>query len=115
MKWGRVINNIFNLGIALEKLSTGEYILVHVSKTYHKHKKFIHVFEIGKISKKKMINSQISDIQGRSQTLYTTLCNDVVSHGAQIEGVWVFADHTRGNKSKQKGFKGYLRSQLHFS
>ena len=28
--------------------------------------------------------SRVTDIQGKSQTLYTTLCNDVVTHGAQI-------------------------------
>ena len=37
-------------------------------------------------------------IQGRSQTSYTATYNGVVSHGAQIGGLWVFADHTRKNK-----------------
>ena len=31
-----------------------------------------------------------TDIQGRSQTSYTALCNGVFSHGAQIVGLWVF-------------------------
>ena len=42
--------------------------------------------------------SMIIDIQGRSQTLYTTPCNGVVSHGAQIGGLPVFADQIRKNK-----------------
>ena len=29
------------------------------------------------------------------------LCNGIISHGAPIEGVRVFADHARGNKCKQ--------------
>ena len=40
-------------------------------------------------------------IQGRSQTLYTALCNGVISHGAQIRGLQVSADHTRKNKCSQ--------------
>ena len=36
-----------------------------------------------------------TDIQGRSQTWYTAPCNGVVSGGAQIGGIQVFADHTR--------------------
>ena len=39
-------------------------------------------------------------MQWRSQNLYTAPCNGVVSHGAQIGGLRVFADHTRKNKPK---------------
>ena len=42
-----------------------------------------------------MINVCITDVQKRSQTLYTAPCNGVVSHGAQIGGLPVFANHTR--------------------
>ena len=42
-----------------------------------------------------------TDIQGRSQTSYTTPCNGVLSPGAQIGGIWVFVVHTRRNKRKQ--------------
>ena len=38
------------------------------------------------------------DIHGISQTSYTAPCNGVVSHGAQIGGLRVFADHIRKNK-----------------
>ena len=41
-----------------------------------------------------------TDTQGRSQMWYTVLCNGVVSHGAQIRGIWVFANHTCKNKRK---------------
>ena len=41
-----------------------------------------------------------TDIPQRYQTSYTTLCNGVVSCGAQFGGLWVFADHTRKNKRK---------------
>ena len=40
------------------------------------------------------------DIHGRSQTSYTALCNGVVSHGAQIGGPHIFANHTGKNKRK---------------
>ena len=40
-----------------------------------------------------------TDLQGRSQTSYTTPCNGVLSQGAQIGGLWVFADHTRKNNA----------------
>ena len=38
------------------------------------------------------------DIHQRSQTSYTTPCNGIDSHGAQIGGLRVFADHTCKNK-----------------
>ena len=40
-----------------------------------------------------------TDIQGRSQTLYTTLCNGLVMHGAQIGGLSEFlpTTHTTTN------------------
>ena len=41
-----------------------------------------------------LISEITTDIQGRSQTLYTALSNGIVSHGAQIAGLGVFADHT---------------------
>ena len=40
------------------------------------------------------------DIHERSQTSYTAKCNGVISHGVQIEGLWVFTDHTCKNKHK---------------
>ena len=43
----------------------------------------------------------VTYIQGRSQTSYTAPCYGVISHGAQIEGIWVFADHTHENTRKQ--------------
>ena len=43
-----------------------------------------------------------SDLKGRSQSSYTVPCNVVVSHGAKIGGLQVFADHTRKNKRKKK-------------
>ena len=47
---------------------------------------------------------------GRSQTSYTTLCNGAsLAMGAQIEGIRVFADHTRGNKHKQNASKIFAR------
>ena len=38
----------------------------------------------------------------RSQNSYTTSCNGVISQGAPIEGIQVFAKHTRTNKPKTK-------------
>ena len=35
----------------------------------------------------------------KGDTSYTTPCNGVVSHGAQIGGLRDFADHTRKNKN----------------
>ena len=40
----------------------------------------------------------VTDIYGRSQIFYTSPCNGVGSHGAQIGSLWVFADHARKNK-----------------
>ena len=40
---------------------------------------------------------------GRSQTSYIALCNDVVSHGAQIGGLRVLADYTRKKQTQYKG------------
>ena len=48
-----------------------------------------------------MAYSSTTDIQGRSQTPYTVPCNGVISHGAQIGGLWGFADHTQ-KKCKTK-------------
>ena len=42
--------------------------------------------------------AQIIDIHGRSKTSYIPPCNGVISHGAQIGGLRVFADHTCKNK-----------------
>ena len=41
-----------------------------------------------------------TDIHPRSQISYTALCNGVISHGAQIGGLRVFADHRCRNKCK---------------
>ena len=43
-----------------------------------------------------------TDMEGRSQTSYTTPCNGVVNHGAPIGGIRVLTDHSRDNKRKQK-------------
>ena len=43
------------------------------------------------------VTVQSTDIQGRSQTSYTTPCDGVFSHGAQIGDLQVFANHTRKN------------------
>ena len=42
-----------------------------------------------------------SYIERRSQKSYNALCGGIVSHGAQIGGIQVFADHTSRNKRKQ--------------
>ena len=52
---------------------------------------------------------RIRDIQGTSQTSYTTPCNGVFSHGAQIGGIWDYADHTRRNKHKQNASTIFAR------
>ena len=44
--------------------------------------------------------SRPTDIHEKSQTSYTNQCNGIVNHGAQIGGLWVFADHTCKNKRK---------------
>ena len=36
-----------------------------------------------------------TDIQGRSLTLYSAPCNGIISHAAQIGGLWVFANYAR--------------------
>ena len=41
--------------------------------------------------------------------MYTTPCNGVISHGAQIGGIWVFADHTCGHKHKQNASTIFAR------
>ena len=57
-----------------------------------------------------------TDIHQRSQTSCTTLCNDVVSHGAQFGGLQVFAYHTCKDKHKINAFTicalVYLHSQI---
>ena len=53
-----------------------------------------------------------TDLDRRSRTSYTAPCNDVVSHGAPIGGIRVFADHTRGNRHKQKSVHN-LRVAFH--
>ena len=40
----------------------------------------------------------ITDMEGRSQTSYTTLYNAIVSYAAQIDEIQVLADHTHRNK-----------------
>ena len=50
-----------------------------------------------------------ADIDRRSQDSYTSLCNGVVSHGAPIGDIRVFADHTSGNKRKQNAFTIFAR------
>ena len=64
------------------------------------------------------------DIHQRSQTSYTPTCNGIVSHGAQIWGLWVFADHTckkkkthakqmhpRSSRAVQRFMRVYLHAQ----
>ena len=46
----------------------------------------------------------VSSIQRRFQTLYTALCNGVVSHGAQIGGLQVFANHTCKNTKQMRSW-----------
>ena len=47
-------------------------------------------------------NLQIStDVERISQNFYTAPCNGVVTHEAPIEGIRVFADHTRANKQNK--------------
>ena len=48
-----------------------------------------------------LISILSTDIEGRYQTPYTVQCNGVVSHGAQIGGLGVFADHTHTQKQTQ--------------
>ena len=56
-----------------------------------------------------------TEMQGRSQTSYTSPCNGVVSHGSQIGGLRVFADHARKNKSKAKASTIFSRSVALYS
>ena len=43
----------------------------------------------------------ITDIDRRVRNSHTAVCNGVVSYGALIGGIWVFANHTHSNKCKQ--------------
>ena len=52
-----------------------------------------------------------TDIEGRSHTSYTALCNGIVSHGALIRGIQVLADKTRRNIITNKIYP-YVRSYL---
>ena len=54
------------------------------------------------------------DIHRRSQT-YTALCIGIVSHGAQIGGLRVFADHTRKNKHKTNAPTIFAPAVRHFT
>ena len=56
-----------------------------------------------KVEYKKAVYSlgKSTDIERRSWNSYTAPCNAVISHGAPIGGIQVFANHTRGNKRKQ--------------
>ena len=49
-----------------------------------------------------------TDIERRSRNSYTAPWNGAVSHGTPIGGIWDFADHTRGNKFKQKASTIFL-------
>ena len=42
-----------------------------------------------------------TDIERRYQNSYTAPCNGVISRGAPIGGIQVFADHTHGNRRIQ--------------
>ena len=48
----------------------------------------------------KKITDPTTDLDQRSQTSYVDPCNGIVSHGAPIGGIQVFANHSRGNKRK---------------
>ena len=50
-----------------------------------------------------------TDIEGRSQNPYSTPCNGVVSHGAPIGRIQVFAEHTRRNKCKKNASMTFAR------
>ena len=59
-----------------------------------------------------------TDIQGRSQTSYAAPHKGVVSHGAQIGGLRVFADHTRkkrlrSSRTRQRFTHLYLHAADH--
>ena len=45
-----------------------------------------------------------TDLDQRSRTSSTALCNGIVSHGALLGGIWIFANHTCGNKRNQNVF-----------
>ena len=55
------------------------------------------------------------NIHGRSQTSYTAPCNGVVSHGAQIGDLWVFADHTRKKTNTKQMHPRSLRAERRFT
>ena len=62
-----------------------------------------------------------TDIEKRSQNSYTSLCNGIVSHGAPIGGIQVFADHAetkanimrpRSSRAVQRFKCVYLHAQI---
>ena len=55
------------------------------------------------------INNTATDIERRSRNSYTAPCKCVVSHGALIGGIRVFADHTCGNEHKQNTSTTFVR------
>ena len=62
-----------------------------------------------------LISAKLTDIQGRSQTSYTAPCNGVVSHGAQIGGLRVFADHTHKNKRKANASRTFTSHAVFYA
>ena len=62
---------------------------------------FSHPFSRVYASHDKPHGGYVTDLDQRSQTFYTALCNGVVSHGAQIGGIRVFpTTHTEINANK---------------
>ena len=48
-----------------------------------------------------LCSNRATDLHQRYETSYTTLCNGIVSYGAQFGGLWVFVHHTCKNKCKK--------------
>ena len=59
-----------------------------------------------------LLSTLFTDLERRSWNSYTAPCNGVVSHGAQIGGIWVFADHTLGSKHKQNASMIFARVSI---
>ena len=65
---------------------------VSCSKTNRTFKMDVYIFLFRTYNETSLMTT---DIEQRSRNSYTALCNGIVSHGALIGGIWVFADHTR--------------------
>ena len=56
-----------------------------------------------------------TDVQGRSHTSHTIPYNGIVSYGAQIGGLWVFADHTHATTNAKQMHLRSLRTMQCFT